>query len=460
MPAPFDVFLSFKHSDADGCITPDSALAREVHDYLTDRGLSVFCSSVTLERSGVAAYSRAIDDALDEASVLIAIGTSTNNLDARWVRYEWESFFSDIRSGIKPDGRIFVYLDGVNANALPRALRQTQVLTHGPGQIEKLHRFVTNRPLSTAAPPETIDRAGTIRHDHPEAQAPEPHFSQDELRREAISLVARGERQAAVALLTEQVKVQRALSNPQGQVRALLALAHVVSLLPGKADRAFELAGRAMRICRRSGSVELVDACHRELEAIGEKTRSEQRNALGRWVRDVLAAEGAPLTPRPHSMVHYDGTPGSRIALDTIRSFDALNGAWEWITDVETGRIAVDGYARCIDGRLWLPYSFGEPDTLAAMFYGFLPVGDALVGRFSWFASPLHGYARWRIHDADLITGEWWYAADVEDPTFAHPPGKPGFRLRFVRVEGKTVPSWAEDVFDEILLRTEGTPDA
>ena len=81
---------------------------------------------------------------MDRAKTLIAVGTSPANLDSRWVRYEWDSFFNDILSGVKPDGRVFVYAVDLDVHALPRALRQTQCITHEKDSLERLFRFVSN----------------------------------------------------------------------------------------------------------------------------------------------------------------------------------------------------------------------------------------------------------------------------------------------------------------------------
>ena len=56
----FQVFISFKHLDESGHETPDSHLAREVYHYLTDRGLTVFLSTVSLEQLGIAAYKKVV----------------------------------------------------------------------------------------------------------------------------------------------------------------------------------------------------------------------------------------------------------------------------------------------------------------------------------------------------------------------------------------------------------------
>lgn len=140
----YDVFLSFKNVDESGRPTRDRQLALELFNFLSHRGLHVFFSEVTLERQGVSAYKQVIDDSLDASRTLIAVGTSRAYLESRWVRYEWDSFFNDILSGVKPDGRVFVYVDGVPFNQLPRALRQAQCIQHSPDAMETLYRFISN----------------------------------------------------------------------------------------------------------------------------------------------------------------------------------------------------------------------------------------------------------------------------------------------------------------------------
>jgi len=139
-----EVFISFKNLGPDGRPTRDSELAKEIYDFLSTQGLRVFFSNVSLETLGVAAYKRAIDSALDSAKVLVAVGTSGENLDSQWVRYEWDSFLNDILSGVKPEGRIFGYVEDTPISSLPRSLRQSQVFEHGPGAMERLFNFVAN----------------------------------------------------------------------------------------------------------------------------------------------------------------------------------------------------------------------------------------------------------------------------------------------------------------------------
>jgi hypothetical protein len=188
----YDVFVCFKHLDDHGRATEDAALAREVYDFLVARDFSVFFSNVSLERLGVSDYKRAIDQALDSARVLVAVGTSADNLDSKWVRYEWDSFFSDALSGVKPDARVFVYVNGVALTSLPRTLRQSQVINHGPGSLQLLFNFIAN-----AFGKEPISSAPARSHDA--LKSPE----QADWEKEARKLLQRGMKINAIKVVRE-----------------------------------------------------------------------------------------------------------------------------------------------------------------------------------------------------------------------------------------------------------------
>jgi hypothetical protein len=92
MRVKYDIFISAKNLDNDGNQTKDCILADQLHDFLSAKGFSVFCSNKSLEQLGIAAYQEAIDNALDSVKDVIVVGTSKKNLESRWVRYEWSSF--------------------------------------------------------------------------------------------------------------------------------------------------------------------------------------------------------------------------------------------------------------------------------------------------------------------------------------------------------------------------------
>lgn len=140
----WQIFISFKNLGPDGRPTPDSVLADELYQHLARRGYRVFFSNRSLERLGISAYKKEIEDALDKAKVLVVVGTSVENIESEWVRYEWDSFHNDIISGVKRDGRIFVYVDGPQPAALPRPLRQSQVFSHDDTARSRLASFIQN----------------------------------------------------------------------------------------------------------------------------------------------------------------------------------------------------------------------------------------------------------------------------------------------------------------------------
>jgi len=138
------VFISRKKSDQAGNENPEVKIARELHRQLDALGIDVFLDDVSLEETGTAHYKKTIDDALDSANVLVAVGSSPENLESRWVRYEWDGFFNDIISGIKPDGQVFSLTSRMSSNELPRALRQTQWFDYDQGGLASLCKFINN----------------------------------------------------------------------------------------------------------------------------------------------------------------------------------------------------------------------------------------------------------------------------------------------------------------------------
>jgi hypothetical protein len=139
----FDVFISFKNSDENGLPTRDAKLAGQVYGKLSSKGLRVFFSSESLEQLGVSDYKKTIDSALDAASVLVAVGTSARNLSSEWVRYEWDGFYMDVLNRVKPEGKVFTYIEGMQPADLPRSLRQGQIFVHSEEALQRLYEFVS-----------------------------------------------------------------------------------------------------------------------------------------------------------------------------------------------------------------------------------------------------------------------------------------------------------------------------
>ena len=91
---PFDVFICYKESDAEGNRTRDSLLAQEVYYQLTEQGYRVFFSRITLEDKVGAQYEPYIFAALNSAKVMVAIGTKEEHFNAVWVKNEWSRFLA------------------------------------------------------------------------------------------------------------------------------------------------------------------------------------------------------------------------------------------------------------------------------------------------------------------------------------------------------------------------------
>ena len=98
---PFDIFICYKETDADGRRTPDSVLAGELYQELTKEGFKVFFSRITLEDKLGTAYEPYIFAALNSAKVMVVLGTKPEYFNAVWVKNEWSRYLALIKNGAK-----------------------------------------------------------------------------------------------------------------------------------------------------------------------------------------------------------------------------------------------------------------------------------------------------------------------------------------------------------------------
>jgi hypothetical protein len=164
-PTLYDVFVSCKVTEQGRAASRDLDLATEIYHYLSARSISIFLGTIELQRRGVSAFKSAIDEALDSSRVLVVVGTSRDNIESDWVRYEWDSFINDILSGVKTGCGVFTYIDGFSPSELPRSLRSHQVISHDDG-LETLYKFVANC-LATQPPRRRRPRGGARRSASP-----------------------------------------------------------------------------------------------------------------------------------------------------------------------------------------------------------------------------------------------------------------------------------------------------
>ncbi len=98
---PYDVFISYKETDANGERTLDSVIAQDIYKELTNEGYRVFFSRISLEDKLGAEYEPYIFAALNSAKVMLVVGTDYENFDAVWVKNEWSRFLKLIARGEK-----------------------------------------------------------------------------------------------------------------------------------------------------------------------------------------------------------------------------------------------------------------------------------------------------------------------------------------------------------------------
>ena len=96
---PYDIFISYKETGADGERTLDSVIAQDIYKALTAEGYRVFFSRISLENRLGTEYEPYIFAALNSAKVMIVVGTDYENFDAVWVKNEWSRFLKLIAAG-------------------------------------------------------------------------------------------------------------------------------------------------------------------------------------------------------------------------------------------------------------------------------------------------------------------------------------------------------------------------
>ncbi|WP_044974962.1 TIR domain-containing protein [Ruminococcus sp. HUN007] len=89
---PFDVFICYKETDANGRRTADSVLAQDLYYGLVQEGFKVFFSRITLESKLGTEYEPYIFAALNSAKVMVVVGTKPEYFNAVWVRNEWSRY--------------------------------------------------------------------------------------------------------------------------------------------------------------------------------------------------------------------------------------------------------------------------------------------------------------------------------------------------------------------------------
>lgn len=98
---PYDIFICYKETDADGNRTKDSVIAQEIYNALTEKGYKVFFSRITLKGKLGTAFEPYIFSALNSSRAMLVVGTSVEYINAVWVKNEWSRYLSLIEQGQK-----------------------------------------------------------------------------------------------------------------------------------------------------------------------------------------------------------------------------------------------------------------------------------------------------------------------------------------------------------------------
>lgn len=136
----YQVFISFKNSD-NGEFTQDKKICEELYRYLTEKGIKTFYSNVSLLDFGESAYKEVIDDALDEVSMMVVVGSKKEYLTSRWCKYEWLTYQQNILSNIV-EGSIVTYLGDMGLADIPTGIRHYQSFKINQVSVENVGDFV------------------------------------------------------------------------------------------------------------------------------------------------------------------------------------------------------------------------------------------------------------------------------------------------------------------------------
>ena len=155
---PYDVFICYKETDGTGARTHDSVYAQKIYDALSHEGLRVFFSRITLEDKIGTAYEPYIYAALHSAKVMLVVSLSAENMNAPWVKNEWDRYLS-IAKQDSTKALIPCYKD-MSPYDMPEEFTYLQAQNMGKiGFLQDLVRGV-KKILATSAPTlQTQERA-------------------------------------------------------------------------------------------------------------------------------------------------------------------------------------------------------------------------------------------------------------------------------------------------------------
>ena len=138
---PYDVFICYKETDANGNRTEDSVLAQDIYNDLTNKGFKVFFSRITLEDKLGKDYEPCIFAALTSAKVMLVVTTDSDNCNAVWVKNEWKRYIEFMKTD--KDKTLIPVYKNMSPYALPDEFARLQAQDMSKiGAIQDLVRGV------------------------------------------------------------------------------------------------------------------------------------------------------------------------------------------------------------------------------------------------------------------------------------------------------------------------------
>ena len=138
---PYDIFICYKETDANGDRTLDSVLAQDIYDALTDKGYRVFFARITLEGILGQDYESYIFAALNSAKIMLAVGTDYEHFNAVWVKNEWSRFLKLMAKD--KSKHLIPCFKGIDAYDMPKEFARLQAQDLGKvGAIQDLLRGI------------------------------------------------------------------------------------------------------------------------------------------------------------------------------------------------------------------------------------------------------------------------------------------------------------------------------
>lgn len=138
--AKYDVFISFKNTDGNGNPTMDSQMARDLYNALEQLDIPTFFSE-KLRKKGEANFKKAIEKALSEARLLVAVGSSRENMEAPWVDKEISTFETYLLNSIKDPTRCTM-ISYITPDFPPALLPSGLTLRESFTELEPLVEFI------------------------------------------------------------------------------------------------------------------------------------------------------------------------------------------------------------------------------------------------------------------------------------------------------------------------------